>query len=225
MIITEFIILLIGFIVYILQSRFKQTKSETSRKLVYWTVLFFISVCFNSILVSSYGSVYLIETYWTLNTIIVIALLAIGYAIIQAMSPFNYMKNIKKKIGKIKKSSGEEADIDKEEIEEMLEIIKEKTKYTKQQHFEVFLETICWLGFISIFILHGFVALINNLSINSILEGSLVMVICVIIMATVPITLRQIIYYLFRIRSIKEENLTEQEIEFNNMLNKENVRL
>lgn len=223
MIVTELIILLIGFIVYILQSKFKETKSETSRKLVYWTVLFFISICFNSILVNSYGNVYLIETYWSIETIIVIALLAIAYAIIQAMSPFNYMKNIKKNLAKIKKSSDEE--IDKEDVEEILEVIKEKTKYTKQLHFEVFLETICWLGFISIFALHGYLALLSNYSINNILEGSLVMVICVIIMATVPIALRQIIYYLFRIRTIKEENLTEEQIQFNNMLRKENVRL
>lgn len=280
MLMVELLILVIGAIVFLLQNRFRETVSKTSNKLVYWTILFFISLFFNSILFSSYNTWYSIYTYLKFNTIIIIFGVFITYVLVQAMSPFEYIKSmfnrfsirknkdnnlgsmleikeevepentinlnnsVKLKIdGELKEFVELDEEIEKnslevnkkpleikgnavsKEVEEVIEENKDRVNYTKQLHFEAFLETICWIGFISAFSLEGYMALLSDVKISKILEENIIMVVCLTLMITVPITLRQILFYLIRIRGIKEETLTEDELKLQRKLNKENVRL
>lgn len=280
MLMTELLVLIIGAIVFLVQSRFKETVSKISNKLVYWTILFFISLFFNSILFRAYNTWYSIYTYLNFNTIIIILGVFITYVLVQAISPFEYIKNMFKRFSIMKNKDDElgsmleikedlepkssvnldnsvKLKIDGElkefvELDEEIEknslkaneksvetkedvIIKEakeineenknRINYTKQLHFEAFLETICWIGFISAVSLEGYMALLSDIKINKILEENIIMVVCLTLMITVPITLRQIIFYLFRIRDIKEEVLTDEELKLQRKLNKENIRL
>ena len=59
----------------------------------------------------------------------------------------------------------------------------------------------------------------------SFIESNFVLVLCLIIMITLPITLRQILFYLFNIRSINKEPLSKEEIFLKEKLKKTNVKL
>ena len=129
------------------------------------------------------------------------------------LSPFKYFKKL---IKLFKNNKSNKLD------EEVLEITKE-TKYERQTHFEIFLETICWIGFISIFALDIYLNLFTKT--NSFIESNFVLVICLIIMVTLPITLRQILFYLFSVRTINKESTSEQEIYLKEKLQKNNTKL
>ena len=101
--------------------------------------------------------------------------------------------------------------------------INKETKYERQSHFEIFLETICWIGFISIFALEVYLNLFNT--IDNYIKNNFVLVICLIIMITLPITLRQILFYLFNVRLINKTSLSMEEINLNEKLKKTNIKL
>lgn len=43
----ELLIIIVGIIVFILQNKIRTNKTEISKKIVYWTIMFFISLSFN----------------------------------------------------------------------------------------------------------------------------------------------------------------------------------
>lgn len=209
----ELLIILVGLVVFFLQNKLRYYKTEVSKKIVYWTIMFFISLSFNTILFTTYGEWYNINTYFSLNTLLILLAIILGYFLIQALSPFKYFKKLVKLF---KNNKSNKLD------EEVLEITKE-TKYERQTHFEIFLETICWIGFISIFALDIYLNLFTKT--NSFIESNFVLVICLIIMVTLPITLRQILFYLFSVRTINKESIPEKEIYLKEKLQKNNIKL
>lgn len=213
----ELLIILVGIIVFFLQNKIKSSATDTSKKIVYWTVMFFISLSFNTILFTTYGHWYNLTTYLNLNTFLIILLIAVGFFLIQLLSPFKYLKKFIKLFS-----------INKEKIHNSLnteEISSKETKYVRQLHFEIFLETICWLGFISIFALECYFNLFGDLTASSFIESNFILVLCLVIMITLPITLRQILFYLFNIRSLEERSLSSEEIYLQEKLRKNNIRL
>ena len=62
-------------------------------------------------------------------------------------------------------------------------------------------------------------------SIDNYIKNNFVLVICLIIMITLPITLRQILFYLFNVRLINKTSLSMEEINLNEKLKKTNIKL
>lgn len=211
----ELLIILVGLTVFILQNKIRYHKTETSKKIVYWSIMFFISLSFNTILFTTFGKWYNITTYLTLNTLFIIFAVILGYFLIQALSPFKYFKSFINTFRNIYSSK----------LNEEISNITKETKYERQVHFEVFLETICWIGFIAVFALEAYLNLFNQPNDYSFIESNFVLVLCLIIMITLPITLRQILFYLFNIRSINKEPLSKEEIFLKEKLKKTNVKL
>lgn len=216
MLIIELLILCIGLTVFMMQHRLRQKMSVVASKLVYWTTLLFMSLTFNSILFSSYPSHYNLYGYWNLNSLIVLGSIVVGYVILQAIAPSKYFSRLVKELNKEKK---------KENGTEELEV-QEKNGYLKEIHFETFLETVCWLAFAFTLVLEGYMTLLQGFGMSEGMHIGLKGIACLMMMITTPIIIRQITFYLYRIRSMKEEqNLTEVEIKFHHKLRKENTRL
>ncbi|MEG0502941.1 MAG: hypothetical protein RR525_12045 [Cellulosilyticaceae bacterium] len=213
---VELLILCIGLTVFMMQHKFRQKMSVVASKLVYWTTLLFMSLTFNSILLSSYPNHYNLAGYWNLNSLMVIGSVVIGYIVLQAIAPSKYFTKLVKKFRR---------DKNKEENQEEVKI-HEKNGYLKELHFETFLETVCWLAFAFNLALEGYMTLLQGFGMSEAIHMGLKGIVCLMMMATAPIIIRQIIFYLYRIRSMKEEqNLSEVEIKFHHKLRKENNRL
>lgn len=117
--------------------------------------------------------------------------------LIQVFSPSKYIRLIKSFF-----ESPEEREKNKEA---KLEVNKKNNKI-REQHFEVFLETTWWFGFLFTIILEGYVSGFNGVFVADFLGISLINTVCVIMLVTIPVVLRQVIYYLMRIRDEKEED-------------------
>lgn len=216
MLAVQLLILCIGLAVFLMQHKFKQKMSIVGSKLVYWTTLLFMSLTFNSILFASYPNNYNLAGYLNINTLIVVGSILIGYMILQIIAPSRYFAKLVKKISKA----------NRKQDEKMQEETHEQDGYLKELHFETFLETVCWLGFVFAVALEAYVGFLGGLGISEAMHISLKDIGCMLMMITIPIILRQIVFYLYRIRSLKEEqNLTEVEMKFHRKLRKENSRL
>ncbi|MDU2291969.1 hypothetical protein [uncultured Clostridium sp.] len=209
----ELLIIIVGIIVFILQNKIRTNKTEISKKIVYWTIMFFISLSFNTILFTNFGKWYNLSSYLNLNTLLIFIAIILGYFLIQALSPFKFFRKLINYFRLIFSNK----------IDKTLPNINKETKYERQSHFEIFLETICWIGFISIFALEVYLNLFNT--IDNYIENNFVLVICLIIMITLPITLRQILFYLFNVRLINKTSLSMEEINLNEKLKKTNIKL
>lgn len=175
--------------------------------------MFFISLSFNTILFTNFGKWYNLSSYLNLNTLLIFIAIILGYFLIQALSPFKFFRKLINYFRLIFSNK----------IDKTLPNINKETKYERQSHFEIFLETICWIGFISIFALEVYLNLFNT--IDNYIKNNFVLVICLIIMITLPITLRQILFYLFNVRLINKTSLSMEEINLNEKLKKTNIKL
>lgn len=217
MIVAQLLVLTIGLIVYMMQHKLKKKVSIVASKLIYWTTLLFVSVVFNSMLFASYSTYYRIEDYFTIESLIVVGGILLIYAIIQLLAPAQYIKKLTNKFSKEKEDTGKEDEANEKES-------LEKDSYIKEHHFEIFLETVCWLGFVAALIVGIYTNLTEGL--GALANTGLTSIVCLMMMTTVPIIIRQIIFYLYRIRGIKEEqNLAEVEQKFHHRLKKQNTKL
>lgn len=212
----EILILTIGLIVFLLQNKIRIQTTEASKKIVYWTVMFFISLSFNTILFTNYGEWYDINTYLNLNTFLIILAIILGCIVIQMLSPFKSIINLFKKLFKRKISTEEKA---------LEEALNKESKYERQRHFEIFLETICWIGFIALIAIECYISIIGTFMNLSEIESNFALVICLTVMLTLPISLRQILFYLFNIRSINKGSLSSEQILLQEKLQKTNIKL
>lgn len=213
----EIIILSIGVLVYLLQNKFRSDKKTIRGKLVYWTVLLFISITYNSLLFSAYPNNYQIDTYLNITLLINIAILVGIYLLIQIFSPSKYIRLIKSFFkNKEEREKNKDYRLDEDK----------KNSKIREQHFEVFLETSCWFGFLFTIILEGYVSVFNGIFIADFIGISLINTVCIIMLITTPVILRQVIYYLMRIREEKEDDsMTPLERDLHNKLKRENIRL
>lgn len=214
---VELLILCIALMVFMMQHRLKQKISIVGSKLVYWTTLLFASLGLNSILMALYPNSYSLWTYLNRDTFIVIAGMVLGYIVLQIMAPSRVIKKLIKKMNR-KKSDSNDGILDEEN--------PESNTYLKELHFETFLETICWLAFIFTLALQGYNTLFKVLPLSQTIDQSFKNIICLMMMVTVPIGIRQIVFYLYRIRGMREEEeLAEIEMKFDYKLRKNNHKL
>ncbi|MEG2291514.1 MAG: hypothetical protein RSC24_16195 [Clostridium sp.] len=213
----EIIILSIGILVYFLQNKFRSEKKTIRGKLVYWTVLLFISITYNSLLFSAYPDSYDIEIYLNSTVLINVGILVGVFLLIQIFAPSKYIKLIKSFF------------MNKEEREKTKEdraAQDKKNRKIREEHFEVFLETSCWFGFLFTIILEGYASGFSGVFVSDFLGISLINTVCVIMFISIPVILRQVIYYLMRIRDEKEDDsITSLEKDLHNKLKRENIRL
>ena len=215
-------ILGIAGIVYKLQHRMKKKMSMVASKLIYWTTMLFVSATFNSMLWSSYPEAYNLADYFNIQTLWIVVGVLLLYLVIQLLAPEGYIEKLMKKFSKKKQrtEAGEEMN------EHQAEVKAEPNYYLRESHFETFLETLCWLGFVATAVLGILLGTMGSLEILGVVLGGLASIVCLMMIGTVPIILRQILFYLYRIREIKEEDHgAELEQKFYHSLKKQNNRL
>ncbi|MGL4773339.1 MAG: hypothetical protein ACRC2K_07225 [Clostridium sp.] len=203
----EAIILAVGALMFIFQHKMKSGMHKVASRLVYWTIILFISIAFNSIQFTKYPSSYTIETYLNSYFLQFLLLGIMVFLIVQLISP-------SKIIGRIK------AFIKREKV---VEEIDPKSKALREEQFEIFLETICWVGLVGTVVLEGGLSFISQTLFD---EWSVVNTVCIISVINIPIILRQIIFYLVKIKEIRYENrMSERERRLYYKLNNKNNKL
>lgn len=213
----ELIILFIGVAVYILQNKFREGKKSLKSKLVYWTVLLFMSITYNCLLFSAYPTSYEIDNYLNPVLLVILTIVVTAYIVIQILSPSKYIQMIKN-LFKSKEEKAKQKELRKEE--------EKKNALVREKHFEIFLETSCWLGILFTIVLEGYVSAFKGLFAENVLGMSLINTVCIIMIFTLPVMLRQVIYYLMRIRDEKDEDtLTQIEKTLQSKLRSENFKL
>lgn len=208
--IIELLVLCIGLSVFVMQHRLRQKISLVASKVVYWCTLLFISIIFNTILFAMYPESYNITSYLNFSTLLALVGIGVGCLMVQVIAP---SKLLKKWIKKLDKQKGTEESILEESI-------------LKELHFETFLETLCWLSIVFTVALEVFMSLFRVVFQVEAIDISLKKMVCLMMMMTVPIIVRQIIFYMYSIRGMKEEqDLTEIEMKFYHKLKKNNSKL
>ena len=208
MLVVELVIIGIALGVFILQHRIKQRISIVSSKLVYWTTMIFASIGLNIILYGKYPDYYQWQRYATVQLLVGMTLVIVGYVLLQILAPSQVLKKWFKK-----KTAEEQQDPDLD-------------SYIKEMHFETFLETICWLAFMVMIISQVMFQIIGSVVKDVSWTEGMMEVVCFMMMVTIPIGVRQIGFYLYRIKGIKdEEDITEIEMKFHKKLKNQHYRL
>lgn len=210
---VEILVLCIALSVFVMQHKLRQKISLVGSKVIYWCSLLFVSLIFNSILFARYPGSYEVSSYFNLSTGLAFLGIFVGCVMIQAIAPSKPFKSIMNRRSK--------KEISTEEIG-----YKEKSHYLKELHFEAFLETLCWLAIVFTVLLEVFMTLLRTMLVTDVMGISLNKMACLMMMITMPIIIRQIIFYLYSIRDMQEEqDLTEIEVKFYHKLKKNNQRL
>lgn len=214
---VELLALCIGLTVFTMQHKFRQKISLVGSKVVYWCTLLFVSIIFNSILFAMYPESYNIASYLNFSTLLALLGIIVGCLMVQIIAP---SKPFKRWMKKFNKQKGNE-----ESTEEVIKI-KEQSNYLKELHFETFLETLCWLAIVFTVALEIFMNLLRMVFQTETIDVSLSKMVCLMMMMTVPVIVRQIVFYLYSIRGMKEEqDLSEVEVKFYHKLKKNNSKL
>lgn len=214
---VELLVLCIGLTVFMMQQKLRQKISLVGSKVVYWCTLLFVSLIFNSILFAMYPYSYNISSYLNFSTLLALIGIGVGCLMVQVIAPSKPFKKWMKKFDK-KQEDGEP---EEEQIKR-----KEQSNYLKELHFETFLETICWLAIVFTVALEVFMSFLRIVFQTEAIDLSLNRMVCLMMMITMPIIVRQIIFYLYSIRGMKEEqDLTEIEVKFYHKLKKQNHKL
>lgn len=214
----EVLVLCVALIVFMMQHKLRQKVSLVASKVVYWCSLLFVSLIFNSILVATYPGSYQISNYFNLSTLLALLGVFVGCMMIQVIAPSRPLKKFMKAFSKKKPSTEEEI---QEEVKR-----KEQSNYLKELHFETFLETLCWLAIVFTVLLEVVMTVLRGVLVTEAINISLNKMACLMMILTMPIIIRQIIFYLYSIRGMKEEqDLTEIEVKFYHKLKKNNSRL
>ena len=228
LILLELIILCIGMTVYILYHGFKQYLGIMSSKIIYWCSLLFMSIAINSALAASYPDYFSFSYYANTHTLWSLCGIALGCLLLYLISPtslFNRSKKAKKK----KPLPVEETAALTPAIPSSLEEPLPPTSpnlFLKEIQFESFIEIICWLSFVFTVSLEAYVTLLGHWFLSSPLLMSIKNMTCLMMMVTLPLTIRQLIFYIRALRSSKgEQELAETQLQFYRKLNTQKNKL
>ena len=221
----EFLVLCVGLTIFMMQHTLRERISLVGSKVVYWCSMLFVSIVFNSVLFHTYPDKYRLSSYINLSSLTLVIGVVLGYVVIQTLSPSRPYKKIVDKIHKKNKEKMLQKAFQEGDLEVGANEPSQNT-YLKELHFETFLETICWLAIMfamSLEIFHAFMTQIFGIDF---IVNSLRDTMCLMMIITIPIILRQIMYYLYYVRGIKEEqDLSEIEVSFYHKLRRRNNRL
>lgn len=233
---------------------FNKGKSTWNR-LIYWGVVIFISVIFNVTLYVNNTDNYKISFYLDEENLHLIGFVIVMYLIIQILSPTLFKGKItrvlKKSISKNKfskdsksinknndfsnytKLNGNDIDLSGNSLRQRkdlgrndsYEVKIDSVKNSQEKHFEVFLNTFCWLSFVYIIFIQIFFTVVNILESYNVafvlrrdfisnfinLKNNLNDIGCFLMLLMIPVSLRQIIYYLFKLKEDGGESYTENQ--------------
>lgn len=232
-IIVELVLLCIALGVFWLQHRLKCRMRIEASKLIYWTTLLFVSITFNSILFSVYPANYNLLGYLNLSNGIVIVTIILGSIVLQLIAPSTSYRKIVEKIKAnqvAKKSKGHMEDLGVVEIAEMKDTKlggeQKIDEYIRELHFETFVETFCMLAIVSNLILEGCFQVFGQDAIEMATLIGLQGICVIFMMIAVPISIRQIIFYLYSLRHLNDKyHLEDVEVQFHQKLKKNFTRL
>lgn len=220
-IIVELCIIGIALAVFYLQHKRRQKLSIVESKLIYWSTLLFISIGFNGLLFKFFPGHYNVISYWNLPTLLGVFGVLLGYVLLQMIAPSKPLHKVVKRFTK-KKS---EEDLDAQDEAEHFEAV-EKDSYIKEMHFETFLETVCLIAITFTLVLEVMMIVLGEALFSTVLTEALRSLCVAMMMITLPIIMRQIIFYLYTIRGMKQEqSLTELEMQFQHRLKKTHTKL
>ncbi len=218
--ILQCIMMIIGLGIFVLQHRVKRNMSIVASRLVYWTTLLFIGITFNRILFEIYPKNYHLITYYTKENLILIASIVGTCIVLQLASPslttFKKMR-VRRRLQSARYGREEQGVFTTEMNQD------HNSCYLKEHQFETFLETICWIGFALTMAIQAINVVEHYLLKDIVIYDGIIATTCLVMLLSMPIAIRQIIFYLGRIRTMKDEdNIPEIEVKFQKKLRKEN---
>ncbi len=227
LILLELVILCIGITVYILYHGFKQYLGIMTSKIIYWCSLLFMSVAINSVLSASYPDYFSFSYYANTNTLWSLSGIALGCLLLYFISPTSLFKRDKKAKKKKALPSVDTTDLVPETppTEEPLAPIS-PSLFLKEIQFESFIEIICWLSFVFTVGLEAYVTLLGHWFLSPTLLLNIKNMTCLMMMITLPLIIRQLIFYIHALRSSKgEQELAETQLQFYRKLNTQKNKL
>jgi len=220
----ELIIILIGVGIFLVQKSLNQKTTPRVLRIIYWTIMLFISLSFNSIQVYLYPHCYNIDTYKDLYGFINLAIVILLFILIQCVSPSGFLKNkfskkrpMKAKLINKEKMAVEEnmtikvkiaetsAEVNLAEALSQDYIVKDESVELRERHYEIFLETICWFTFILVLFLQVLNDLWGNNNIFQLFSRNLITTSSLILVLSTAIILRQVVFYLMMIRKLEDK--------------------
>ncbi len=227
LILLELVILCIGITVYILYHGFKQYLGIMTSKIIYWCSLLFMSVAINSVLSASYPDYFSFSYYANTNTLWSLSGIALGCLLLYFISPTSLFKRDKKAKKKKALPSVDTTDLvpATPPTEEPLAPIS-PSLFLKEIQFESFIEIICWLSFVFTVGLEAYVTLLGHWFLSPTLLLNIKNMTCLMMMITLPLIIRQLIFYIHALRSSKgEQELAETQLQFYRKLNTQKNKL
>lgn len=199
-------------------------RKPTWKRLVYWGGIFFTSIVFNMLLISNSPYSYKISINIHDEGFHLLILLFLSYLVIQLLSPSVFLKsfyhNTKRRLWKHKSSSGDISG--STEVSQLLDLpsgnYPSLENESSERGFEIFLNTLCWLSFAFVIIINFVYSYMTDIfnAQNSLLkfdaiQEQLYHISSIMIFFTMPISFRQILFYLSKLR--KPSKATKEEVE------------
>lgn len=215
------------------------------KKLIYWGSILFISIIFNVIMYSGNKDTYRLSSYINNDNLELIILLILCCLSIQLLSPTLFgMKlagDVKAFIRKLAYKKSPEKDMAEDKNINYSELSPGKKsnifsaekakpqpgnlKDLQEKDFELFLNSLCWLAFTFVFFIILFSVIITYGANNNVLDISasesstareqLNYIASVMLIFTLPIAIRQILFYLSRLRH--STDVIDKNLELNSM--------
>jgi hypothetical protein len=246
------------------KEQYKTWEKPLWKSLIYWGSILFISVIFNVIMYSNNSDAYNLSSYINNDSAELLIFFALSCLTIHLLSPSLFGEKIRVIINRFIKSSTDKKPREKAVSEdnpigygelssskvsniysaEKAKSFPENLKDSQEKEFEIFLNTLCWLTFIFVFFTTTFFATIGYVTGHNgiILIGEkysntkeqLNYIASIMLIITLPIALRQILYYLTKLKkssSISDNNLKMNSVRYQkyllvqNRLSKANKRL
>lgn len=222
MIIAGFLLtLLLTFIVCVQVGRESPLSKEkpTWKRLVYWGGIFFISIVFNMLLAANNPYSYKISISVHDEGFYLFIWLILSYLVIQLFSPSIFFKRLYLSIKKtLEKAKPSPKDGSANTIPSQLEGSSQESnqnyqKEASERGFEIFLNTLCWLSFTFVILINFFYDFVPNLYDVKIsfmkfedIQEQLHHISSIMIFFTLPISFRQILFYLSKLRKPSKES-------------------
>lgn len=245
------------------KEQYKTWEKPLWKSLIYWGSILFISVVFNVIMYSNNSDAYNLSSYINNDSAELLIFFALSCLTIHLLSPSLFGEKIRASINgfirnSISKKTREKAVSEDNPISygelssskvsnihsaEKAKPFPENLKDHQEKEFEIFLNTLCWLTFTFVFFTNIFFVIIGYVTDhNGIIIGEkygnakeqLNYIASIMLIFTLPIALRQILYYLAKLkksRFISDNNLKMNSVRYQkyslvqNRLSKANKRL
>lgn len=233
------------------KEKYMVTEKPLWKKLIYWGIILFISIIFNVVMYSDSKDTYRLSGYINNDNFELIIFFAFCCLAVQLLSPSLFGREISRLVKVIvrkdrHKDTSEAAFADEKNISysepsqgrmpniysmDKIKAISENFKDQQEKDFEIFLNTLCWLAFTFVIVISILFEIIGYGTASNVLSmpgaeyetirEQLENIGSVMLIFTLSIALRQILFYLGRIRksqSLPDKNLTLNSLRYQKYL-------